>query len=128
MKKPILVSLIMLIVFFSAVVVMFYQDNLSQKKEITALKTRESQRDNIWQTAKTKSDILNILVADIILAKEEIPLKVRINIENKIDASGDTILRAKWDAFANSQDKQVGQAAVEDLLRYLVEEVSRGLR
>ncbi|MEK9165854.1 MAG: hypothetical protein AAB525_03300 [Patescibacteria group bacterium] len=128
MKKTLLIILISLIIALSAATVFFYQNNLSRQKEIFALKTRESQRDNIWQTAKTKSEILNILVSDIILAEKEIPLKVRINMENKIDGSGDKILRAKWDSFAESKDKTFGQSAVEDLLRYLVEEVYRGLR
>jgi hypothetical protein len=68
------------------------------------------------------------LVTEIILAKEEIPLKVRINMENKIDSTGDQTLRSKWGAFADAGDKTVAQTAMEDLLRYLVEEVNRGLR
>ena len=128
MKKPILVILISLIVAFGALAAVFYQKTISERKEIGVLKTRESQRDTIWQTAKIKSEILNILVTEIILAKEEIPLKVRINMENKIDSTGDQILRSKWDGFADSSDKAFSQTAMEDLLRYLVEEVNRGLR
>lgn len=128
MKKPLFVVLISLIVAFGAIAAVFYQKNISQQREIALFKTRENQRDTVWQTAKIKSEILNILVTDIILAKEEIPLKVRINMENKIDSTGDQILRAKWDGFADSSDKAVAQTAMEDLLRYLVEEVNRGLR
>ena len=128
MKKSPFIIFISLIMAFSAVAVVFYQKNISQQKEIEVFKTRENQRDAVWQTAKTKSEILNILVTDIILAKEEIPLKVRINMENKIDSTGDQILRAKWDGFADANDKAVAQTAMEDLLRYLVEEINRGLR
>ena len=128
MKKPLLVILIGLIAALGAVAAVFYQQNISLQKEIGVFKIRENQRDTVWQTAKTQSEILNILVADIILAKEEIPLKVRINMENKIDSTGDQILRAKWDGFADAKDKAVSQGAMEDLLRYLVQEVNRGLR
>ena len=128
MKKSPFIIFISLIMAFSAVAVVFYQKNISLQKEIEVFKTRENQRDAVWQTAKTKSEILNILVTDIILAKEEIPLKVRINMENKIDSTGDQILRAKWDGFADANDKAVAQTAMEDLLRYLVEEINRGLR
>ena len=128
MKKPVLILLISFIAALGAVALVFYQKNISLQKEIEVFKIRENQRDTVWQTAKIKSEILNILVADIILAKEEIPLKVRINMENKIDSTGDQILRAKWDGFADAKDKAVSQGAMEDLLRYLVEEVNRGLR
>ncbi len=128
MKRQILIIFIGLIVAFGVLAAVFYQKIISQQREIALLETRASQRDIVWQTAKIKSEILNILVTNIILAKEEIPLKVRINMENKIDSTGDQTLRAKWDGFADAEDKAVAQTAMEDLLRYLVEEVNQGLR
>ena len=58
MKKSFLIIFISLIIVLGAATFFFYQQALSQQKEITAFKARESQRDNIWQTAKIKSEIL----------------------------------------------------------------------
>ena len=124
-QKIIIIALSVAVVLFAGAFFLKIQKNRFLQKQVAALQIQGDQRRALWNSVQLEAGILDIFVSDILLAKKEIPLSVRVKIEEKIKATDDVELKRRWSAFAESKNQEEGQKAGEELLRYLVSNIRK---